>query len=63
MFTKQHYEAIAQEVNTFIHIPEPIQPIDVVTMLAFLFKRDSTRFDEQKFVKACGMTWEEYCQD
>jgi len=62
MFSRRHYKMIAEHVNAFISIPEPIQPVDVVSMLASMFKMDNGKFDERKFVEACGMRWNEYCQ-
>jgi len=63
MFTKQHYEAIADKTREFLSSPDPIQPIDLVTMLVELFESDNSKFDPQRFVEACGMSWLEYCQE
>ena len=63
MFTRKHYKQCAQEVKKFLQSPESIQPIDLVSLFVTLFKPDNERFDERKFVEACGLTWEEYHQD
>lgn len=58
-FTKQHYEAIADEVKTLVDLFEDNSgDIDAVQAfaerLATVFKNDNPRFDKQRFLKACG---------
>ena len=63
MFTKQHYDKVASEIRQFLESPDPIQPVDVVHLFTTMFEMDNPRFITHKFVDACGMTWEEYCDN
>lgn len=54
MFTKQHYEAIAEIIN---HVSDNgygyIDPDTLVKELCVYFKNDNPRFDSYRFKKAC----------
>jgi hypothetical protein len=66
MFTRQHYEAIAemvydqhQEANQFFDESMRGIAIGIVrhmaTSLADYFAKDNPRFDREKFLEACGL--------
>jgi len=63
MFTRRHYKKAAETVKGFLESPDPIQPVDVVAMFVNMFKEDNPNFSEHKFITACGMRWEDYCQN
>jgi len=62
MFSRRHYKKIAAELKKFGESPDPIQFVDVVSLFAEIFRLDNPAFNEQKFVEACGMSWEIYCE-
>ena len=62
LFSRRHYKLFASEVKFLLISPDPIQPVDIAHLLSDIFRMDNPRFKEQRFVEACGMTWEEYQQ-
>jgi hypothetical protein len=54
--TKKHFEAFAEEIKNNVAYDENRQTVaDVVIAVA---KKFNERFDEKKFLKACGLTFE-----
>jgi hypothetical protein len=54
--TKKHFEAFAEEIKNNVAYQENQKAVaDVVIAVA---KKFNERFDEQKFLKACGLTFE-----
>ena len=50
MFTKKHYEAIANIIN---HHEDKISKYSLTRELADLFDQDNERFNREKFLVAC----------
>ena len=63
MFTRQHYKAIANiiekhtdEINDEVHNHYMIVPRNtLINELADYFAQDNPLFDQDKFLKACGI--------
>ena len=58
MFTKQHYEQIAQIVKDLKDKYNGFPPIvqdELATKLADMFENDNPRFSRMRFYLACGL--------
>lgn len=56
MFTKQHYEAIAEIIHSRTISWEVAEEIRYIAIdLADYFQRDNPRFNRGRFLAACGM--------
>lgn len=53
MFTKRHYQVIAEVIKAFIVNRE--DKIRTVDAFVKRFKKDNKNFDKEKFMKACGL--------
>lgn len=62
MFTRQHYKAIAEIIHKRLNLnqgtrrtPRFLYADDLAGDLADYFADSNSRFDRQKFLKACGV--------
>ncbi len=65
MFTKQHFEAVADTIHSNAHIVGGSEEFDkgaryagacIAQDLSDLFKKNNPLFDEPLFFQACGLT-------
>ena len=52
MFTRQHYIAIAKSISTIANLE--VRGL-IASQFVGIFSRDNFRFDEAKFLTACGI--------
>ena len=56
MFTKRHYEAIAQEFSREMAVTKsPLVLMTMATRMAAMFRHDNPRFNRDRFMIACGV--------
>ena len=53
MFTKEHYEAIANIIRDLTDSEDKISKDDLVDRLAHYLEKDNDKFNLDKFIKAC----------
>jgi len=59
IFTRRHYQAIAEELHIEQLYPQDQGPVaEILHDLCRMFSKDNPNFDREKFLKACGMEGE-----